>query len=267
MERAPQASSPNDCRSQHPTTSPRPARVRFVAPTTSWRSRTSRSRSSGGSSSPCSRDGRRRWLASSRAPASSSRAGRQRAQAARCGAAPHHVRVVGRRPDRRTAQLGPERCAAARGRGPALERFCARHDPKAARLRIMRDRSRAWPDRPLISVLLPTYEPDAAYLRAAIESVIAQAYEHWELCIVDDGSPSTVAADVVAAFAGDPRVRFTAHAKNGGIAASSQRRRGIWRPAIASPCSITMTCSVRTPSSRWFGICASHPQVRFRLLG
>jgi O-antigen biosynthesis protein len=100
--------------------------------------------------------------------------------------------------------------------------FCARHDPKAARLRIMRERSRAWPDRPLVSVLLPTYEPDAAYLRAAIESVIAQAYEHWELCIVDDGSPSAVAAEVVAAFAGDARVRLTARATNGGIAASSQ---------------------------------------------
>jgi O-antigen biosynthesis protein len=100
--------------------------------------------------------------------------------------------------------------------------FCARHDPKAARLRIMRARSRAWQDRPLISVLLPTYEPDAAYLRAAIESVIAQAYEHWELCIVDDGSPSRVAADVVAAFAGDARIRFTALAANSGIAASSQ---------------------------------------------
>ena len=100
--------------------------------------------------------------------------------------------------------------------------FCARHDPKAARLRTMRDRSRAWPDRPLVSILLPTYEPDAAYLRAAIESVVTQAYEHWELCIVDDGSPSPVAADVVAAFAGDARIRFTRRAANEGIGASSQ---------------------------------------------
>jgi GT2 family glycosyltransferase len=100
--------------------------------------------------------------------------------------------------------------------------FCARHDPKAARLRIMRERSRAWTDRPLVSVLLPTYEPDAAYLRAAIESVVAQAYEHWELCIVDDGSPSSVAADVVAAFGGAARIRFTARTTNGGIASSSQ---------------------------------------------
>ncbi|HVC03748.1 MAG TPA: glycosyltransferase [Candidatus Acidoferrales bacterium] len=100
--------------------------------------------------------------------------------------------------------------------------FCARHEPKAARLRNMRDRSRAWPDRPLISILLPTYEPDAAYLRAAIESVVTQAYDGWELCVVDDGSPSTVAADVVATFGSDPRIRFFASPTNGGIAASSQ---------------------------------------------
>jgi GT2 family glycosyltransferase len=100
--------------------------------------------------------------------------------------------------------------------------FCSRHEPKAARLRIMRARSRAWPDRPLISILLPTYAPDPAYLRAAIESVVAQAYERWELCIVDDGSPAPVAADVVAAFAADARIRFTALPTNGGIAASSQ---------------------------------------------
>jgi GT2 family glycosyltransferase len=101
-------------------------------------------------------------------------------------------------------------------------RFCARHEPNTARLRTMRNRSRAWPDRPLVSILLPTYEPDAAFLRAAIDSVVTQAYDRWELCIVDDGSPSPVAAEVVAAFAGDARIRFTRLAANGGIAASSQ---------------------------------------------
>jgi glycosyltransferase involved in cell wall biosynthesis len=101
-------------------------------------------------------------------------------------------------------------------------RFCARHEPNLARLRTMRERARAWPDRPLVSILLPTYEPNAAYLRAAIESVVAQAYDRWELCIVDDGSPSHVAADVVATFSGDARIRFTALPVNGGIAASSQ---------------------------------------------
>jgi hypothetical protein len=43
--------------------------------------------------------------------------------------------------------------------------------------------------RPLISVVMPVYETPEPYLRAAIESVRAQRYPNWELCIADDASP------------------------------------------------------------------------------
>jgi glycosyltransferase involved in cell wall biosynthesis len=57
--------------------------------------------------------------------------------------------------------------------------------------------------RPLISIVLPTYDrPDR--LRRAIESVIAQRYEHWELIVVDDGGEHE-AGEVVDAVA-DQRV-------------------------------------------------------------
>ena len=42
--------------------------------------------------------------------------------------------------------------------------------------------------RPLISVVMPTYNTPEAYLRRAIESVRRQLYTHWELCIADDAS-------------------------------------------------------------------------------
>jgi GT2 family glycosyltransferase len=45
--------------------------------------------------------------------------------------------------------------------------------------------------RPLISVVMPTYETEPRHLRDAIWSVIAQEYPNWELVIVDDGSTST----------------------------------------------------------------------------
>lgn len=48
--------------------------------------------------------------------------------------------------------------------------------------------------RPLISILLPIYDPDPKWLRAAIESVIEQIYPDWELCLADDCSS-------------DPRIR------------------------------------------------------------
>src|ERR1043166_1534319 len=42
--------------------------------------------------------------------------------------------------------------------------------------------------RPLISVIMPSYNIDPAWMRAAIESVRNQIYPHWELCISDDAS-------------------------------------------------------------------------------
>ena len=43
-------------------------------------------------------------------------------------------------------------------------------------------------ERPLISILLPVYDPEPKWLEAAIESVIEQIYPDWELCIADDCS-------------------------------------------------------------------------------
>ena len=44
---------------------------------------------------------------------------------------------------------------------------------------------------PKVSVILPVYNP-GSYLRPAVESVIAQTYEDWELLVIDDGSPEDI---------------------------------------------------------------------------
>ncbi|MBX5489231.1 MAG: glycosyltransferase, partial [Mycolicibacterium hassiacum] len=44
--------------------------------------------------------------------------------------------------------------------------------------------------RPLISVVMPVYDTPVDLLEAAIDSVRAQVYENWELCIADNGSRS-----------------------------------------------------------------------------
>lgn len=57
---------------------------------------------------------------------------------------------------------------------------------------------------PLVSVVIPAYDA-AAYLAAAIESVLGQTYRRLEVIVVDDGS-SDGTADVARAFA--ERVRY-----------------------------------------------------------
>jgi glycosyltransferase involved in cell wall biosynthesis len=42
--------------------------------------------------------------------------------------------------------------------------------------------------QPLISIIMPTYNTKAHYLRECLDSVIEQIYPNWELCIADDAS-------------------------------------------------------------------------------
>ena len=75
---------------------------------------------------------------------------------------------------------------------------------------------------PLISVVMPAYETPEPILRAAIASVRAQLYPHWELCIADDASPSPTVARVLAEVsAEEPRIRWVRRETNGHISAAT----------------------------------------------
>ena len=47
---------------------------------------------------------------------------------------------------------------------------------------------------PSISVLFPVYNCKTSYLREAIESILEQTFEDFELIILDDGSENDVAS-------------------------------------------------------------------------
>jgi glycosyltransferase involved in cell wall biosynthesis len=68
---------------------------------------------------------------------------------------------------------------------------------------------------PLVSVLIPTYNK-ADFIKEAIESVLAQTYENFELIIVDDCSSDNT-ADIVKEFLDDNRVKFFQNERNLGI--------------------------------------------------
>src|SRR2546421_301322 len=67
-------------------------------------------------------------------------------------------------------------------------RWFARHRVSEEEAVKLREQSRTFSYRPLLSILMPTFNPNDEFLTGAIESVIAQAYENWELILIDDGS-------------------------------------------------------------------------------
>ena len=67
-------------------------------------------------------------------------------------------------------------------------RWFARHRVSEEEAVKLREQSRTFSYRPLLSILTPTFNPTDEFLTGAIESVIAQAYENWELILIDDGS-------------------------------------------------------------------------------
>ncbi|MDB5278161.1 MAG: hypothetical protein JWR61_3116, partial [Ferruginibacter sp.] len=63
--------------------------------------------------------------------------------------------------------------------------------------------------RPLISVLLPTYNTPISWLKECINSVIDQVYDNWELCIADDNSTSEEVKRAIKAFSdSDKRIKY-----------------------------------------------------------
>ena len=80
-------------------------------------------------------------------------------------------------------------------------------------------------NRPKFSILMPVYDPPGDYLRQAIDSVLAQLYPHWELCIADDASRASHIRPVLEAYAcTDARIKLAFRDENGGISALMDMR-------------------------------------------
>jgi glycosyltransferase involved in cell wall biosynthesis len=76
--------------------------------------------------------------------------------------------------------------------------------------------------KPLISIIVPTYNTDEQYLRECIESVISQSYPKWELCIADDASPKPHVKEILEHYQKlDKRIRVVYRSKNGHISQAS----------------------------------------------
>jgi GT2 family glycosyltransferase len=96
------------------------------------------------------------------------------------------------------------------------------HEPSPERLSEMRRQNEQWTYRPLVSVLVPVYNPDERWLDAMVRSVQAQVYGNWELCLADDLSPAPHVRPALSRWAAaDDRIKVTFRTENGNIAAAS----------------------------------------------
>lgn len=86
---------------------------------------------------------------------------------------------------------------------------------------------------PLVSIVCPTWRPKISDFCAAVESVIAQTLQSWELILIDDGSQMPdLTAQIDAFTKRDPRIRVIRRMKNVGISAATnagmRAARGDW---------------------------------------
>jgi GT2 family glycosyltransferase len=104
------------------------------------------------------------------------------------------------------------------------QKWFEQHRASAAELASMRHEVRAFASQPLISILMPVFDTPVPWLREAVESVLAQVYENWELLLIDDGSTD---ADVLLALpalgARDRRIRLAKLESHQGISAALNR--------------------------------------------
>jgi GT2 family glycosyltransferase len=77
---------------------------------------------------------------------------------------------------------------------------------------------------PLISVVVALHDPRREWLEAAVQSVLDQTYDRWELCVCGDASTEGWAAEFLARkSAGDHRIRFVQARGRLGIAEALNR--------------------------------------------
>lgn len=110
----------------------------------------------------------------------------------------------------------------------AYDRWIENNEPLPSSYPRYRDHAGRLPHQPLISVVMPTYNTPSQWLAKAIDSVVAQVYENWELCIADDCSPEPHVRAMLEDYAArDPRIKVVFRETNGHISEASNTAIGV----------------------------------------
>lgn len=101
-------------------------------------------------------------------------------------------------------------------------RWVRNNSLRASDLRRMREEAEGFDHKPLISVLVPIHNPLREWISWCVDSVMAQAYPNWELCICDDASTRRHVREMLSRHRRiDPRIKVEHLEKNVGISGAS----------------------------------------------
>ena len=104
----------------------------------------------------------------------------------------------------------------------AYRAWVQKYTPTPPELHEMAGKAARLSYKPFFSILTPVYNVEEVWLRKAIDSVLAQVYPHWELCIADDASTKPhVRATLREYQERDKRIKVLYRTENGHISAAT----------------------------------------------
>lgn len=99
----------------------------------------------------------------------------------------------------------------------ACELWMSRHQPKMSDISKMRKEADAFKYKPRISIVIPVYNPPEKYLAGALDSVVHQVYQNWEIIAVNDGSTNENVKDILETYSRKDKRITIFHKDNEGI--------------------------------------------------
>lgn len=89
---------------------------------------------------------------------------------------------------------------------------------KPSQEELERQREHVWENGPKFSIVMPLYQTPERYLREMLDSIVAQTYANWELCLADGSSKGADVSKIIKKYQDkDSRILYKKLEQNGGI--------------------------------------------------
>ncbi len=99
------------------------------------------------------------------------------------------------------------------------EQWILKHRPDKKTLR--KQKKTVFQKKPLISIVIPLYQTPEPYLRELIDSVKAQSYENWQICLADGSPDDRLKGFLDRNYGKENRIVYRKLEQNGGISVNT----------------------------------------------